>query len=118
MRRWSSSSPSTRRGSTWDDTGRVVSEGSRFASLESNDLQFWVSKYNNSFLRPMDWRNRVEASKELRAMEVRHRVAEVLQHLHRRANTLDERSTAQMALLERISADLEKIWRVSFVFRF
>ena len=54
-------------------------------------------------------------SDEHRALEARHQVARVLQDLQRQTSTPDERSTAQMTLLERISADLEKTRRASLV---
>ena len=54
-------------------------------------------------------------SNALRSLEDRHRVATVVQDLQCQTSTLDLRSTAHTALLERISADPEKDGRATVV---
>ena len=52
---------------------------------------------------------------ELSALEDRHRVARVLHDLQSQTSTLNERSPAHMALIKRISADLQMTWRASLI---
>ena len=91
-------------------TGHVVWGRIRFATLEPNDLQRgWESRPEVCLRCPA---GQFFASRTGRSVSSFSGSTRPLEH---QTNTLDERSTVQMALLQRISADLERTRRASFI---